>query len=133
MAEDQSSRDILKQVVERLDLLERVLGTNTARLHNIERHVGIVPQPQPWNEPFPQRNGETHPATSQAETPDLNILEATQPGPVAPQVPESREQTWAQPEPQQPLAHHLPEPPEQEASQPDTPPPDPPATPPRTT
>ena len=42
MAEDLSSREILKQLVERLDLLERVLGRNTARLRNIEQHLGIA-------------------------------------------------------------------------------------------
>ncbi len=44
MAEDKPSREILKQLVERLDLLERVMGTNTARLHLIEQHLGIVRQ-----------------------------------------------------------------------------------------
>ena len=120
MAEDLSSREILKQVVERLDLLERVLGTNTARLHIIEQHLGIVLPQQPLHEALPGQSGETHPATSQVnaqpatsqveihlatfqvempplafqvETPDLNISEATQPGPVAPQVRKSSEQT----------------------------------------
>lgn len=43
MAEDLPSREILEQLVERLDSLERVLQANTARLHLIERQLGIEP------------------------------------------------------------------------------------------
>jgi uncharacterized membrane protein len=46
MAEDLPSRDILEQLVERLDHLERVLQANTARLHFIERRLGVEP-PRP--------------------------------------------------------------------------------------
>jgi uncharacterized membrane protein len=121
MAEDLPSREILKQLVERLDLLERVLGRNTARLRNLEQHLGIaIPQQAPHESP-PSESDEKHSATSgletpqatyevethlvemhlvtaQVETPDLNISEATQSGPVPPQVPEPLEQKWAQPE-----------------------------------
>lgn len=126
MAEDLPSREILKQLVERLDLLERVLGTNTARLHIIEQHLGIDLKQQRLHESFPGQSGETDPATSQVttppatsqvemapapsqvETPDLNISEATQPGTVAPHVPETPEQKWSQPEtppPHTPATH----------------------------
>ena len=45
MAEDQTSREILEQLVERLDHLERVLQSNTMRLHAVERRVGLEPLP----------------------------------------------------------------------------------------
>jgi uncharacterized membrane protein len=45
MAEDLPSREILEQLVERLDRLERLLQANTARLHLIERRLGIEPPP----------------------------------------------------------------------------------------
>ena len=124
MAEDLPSREILKQLVERLDLLERVLGRNTARLHIIEQHLGIAVQQQQLHESFSGQSGETDtfqvttppatsqvetpPAPSQVETPDLNISEATQPGTVAPQVREPPEQKWSQPEtppPHTPATH----------------------------
>ncbi|HWN10029.1 MAG TPA: DUF2339 domain-containing protein [Pyrinomonadaceae bacterium] len=40
MAEDLPAEELLKQISERLDLFERVLATNTARLHEIEKHLG---------------------------------------------------------------------------------------------
>ncbi|HEX3559520.1 MAG TPA: DUF2339 domain-containing protein [Pyrinomonadaceae bacterium] len=46
MAEDLSSREILEQLAERLDHLERVLQANTARLHAIEQRLSVEP-PQP--------------------------------------------------------------------------------------
>ena len=87
MAEDPPSREILQQLLERLDLLERVLGTNTARLHSIERRLGIVRPPQPLQETLAGESGETHPATSQVKTQDLKSSEATQPAPSAPSQP----------------------------------------------
>jgi uncharacterized membrane protein len=45
MAEELPSREILEQLVERLDHLERVLQANTARLHLIERRLGVEPPP----------------------------------------------------------------------------------------
>ena len=69
MAEDLPSREILKQLVKRLDLLERVLGRNTARLRNIEQHLGIAFQQQALHESLAQQNDETHAATSRPETP----------------------------------------------------------------
>lgn len=46
MAEELPSREILEQLVERLDHLERVLQANTARLHLIERRLGVEPPPR---------------------------------------------------------------------------------------
>src|SRR5258706_5441737 len=100
MAEDLPSREILKQLLERLDLLERVMGTNTARLHFIERHLGVVRQQQPLHEPLTGQSGEEHPSTSQVKTQELKSSEAAQPTPAAPQAREPQEQTWLQPEPQ---------------------------------
>ena len=68
MAEDLPSREILKQLVERLDLLERVLATTTTRLYLIERQLGIATQRQALPEPRARERGETHPATSQIKT-----------------------------------------------------------------
>jgi uncharacterized membrane protein len=97
MAEDLPSREILKQLLERLDLMERVLGTTTARLHLIERHLGIVHQP-PFHEPLAGESGQTHPSTSQVKTQELKIAEATQPTPSAPQARQPPEQTRPRPE-----------------------------------
>ena len=49
MTED-PAEEILKQIVERLDLLDRVLASNTSRLHSLEEYLGIEPQQQA----FPQ-------------------------------------------------------------------------------
>ena len=124
MADDLSSREILKQLVERLDLLERVLGRNTARLRNIEQHLGIELPQQALHESSPRERDEKHSATSgletpsaisevethlvtaqvemhlvtaQVETPDFDVSEASQSGPVPPQVPVTPEK-WSQPE-----------------------------------
>src|SRR4026209_546675 len=103
MADDLPSREILKQLVERLDLLERVLARNTARLRNMEQHLGVVLPQQTLDESCPPESSEKrsatfgletppatyevettavemHLVTAQVETPDLNISEATQPG-----------------------------------------------------
>ena len=45
MAEDQTQREILSQLVERLDQLERVLQAQTARLYAVERRLGIETPP----------------------------------------------------------------------------------------
>src|SRR5688572_5113249 len=95
MSEDLPAEKILKQIVERLDLLERVLGANTARLHLIEHQLGIVRQP--FHDRFVDENGEVDPAASAVKTQDL-ISEATQPAPVSTQACELPEQTWLQPE-----------------------------------
>lgn len=47
MAEDQTSRELLSQLVERLDQLERLLQSQTARLYAVERRLGIeAPTPE---------------------------------------------------------------------------------------
>lgn len=107
MAEDRPSREILKEIVERLDVLERVLKTNTARLHNIEHQVGISSEPQSSIEPAREQRSETHrgranaephPSPSQVEAPDLLIPEASQPGSAEEQAGELPERNWSQPE-----------------------------------
>src|SRR5947209_3170228 len=47
MAEDETSRELLERLAERLDHLERVLQANTARLHAVERQLGLeAPTPR---------------------------------------------------------------------------------------
>src|SRR6266850_4452944 len=101
MAEDLPATEILKQLVEQLDLLERVLGTNTARLHSIEQYLGIVRQQEPLPEQFVGERAEAHRATSQVETQDWKISEASQPSqPIPVETPshEPSEQTWPLPQ-----------------------------------
>jgi uncharacterized membrane protein len=102
------SQEILKLLVERIELMERVLAENTRRLHSIEQHLGIVRQPLP--EPLVGERGETHPATSHIKTGDLKASEPTQPPiqpptqppihptPVAPTPPEVPVHTWSKAE-----------------------------------
>ncbi|HEX7955465.1 MAG TPA: DUF2339 domain-containing protein, partial [Pyrinomonadaceae bacterium] len=47
MAEDQTSREILSQLVERLDHLERLMQAQTVRLYAVERRLGIEGAPAP--------------------------------------------------------------------------------------
>lgn len=77
MAEDLPSREILEQLVERLDHLERVLQANTARLHAVEQRLGVEPprpaRPRPTlRERYP---GEPEKAAS--------AIHATEPGDIA--------------------------------------------------
>jgi uncharacterized membrane protein len=80
MAEDQTSREILEQLVERLDHLERVLQAHTERLYAIERRVGLVsppPQRRPTYESLKNESDEArtlpptgaHPSASQEAHP----------------------------------------------------------------
>src|SRR5205085_9822782 len=74
MAEDLPSREILEQLVERLDHLERVLQANTARLHAVERRLGVEPPPPVRTRP-----------TLQERYPDelekaVSAIHATEPG-----------------------------------------------------
>jgi uncharacterized membrane protein len=46
MSEEQTSREILSQLVERLDHLERLLQTQTARLYAVERRLGLESPPE---------------------------------------------------------------------------------------
>src|SRR4051812_5908726 len=50
MAEDTSSRELLENIVERLDHLERILQTHTARLYAVEQRLGIEARPR-WRTP----------------------------------------------------------------------------------
>lgn len=117
MAEDPHSRELLQQLIERLDLLERLLAGNTGRLHEIERHLGIVRPPHSIHEPLARESGvKTHSATSPTKPEDLKTSD--QPAsktPVHPQTPsvpvapppspESALHTWI-PEPSEPRATH---------------------------
>jgi uncharacterized membrane protein len=98
MTEDLPAKEILKQISERLDLLERVLGNNTARLHSIEQHLGIEPKRLPETSAVESRA--QNPATSPVKTQDLNISEASQPAPVLTQACEPSEQARPQRESQ---------------------------------
>lgn len=115
MAEELPAEQILKQLVERLDLLDRVFATNTARLYNIEKHLGIEPQPQRLAEHFADKNAETHapagqtpiPAgqvkpqdlAAQVKTPDLKSSEEPQPTRVITPASGPPEQAWPQAQP----------------------------------
>src|SRR5207237_8469879 len=66
MAEDQTSREILEQLVERLDHLERVLQSNTMRLHAVERHVGLEPPPDVMRRPISDAHAEERDAAQPA-------------------------------------------------------------------
>jgi uncharacterized membrane protein len=86
MAEDLPAEQILKQIIERLDLLDRVIGTNTARLHDIEEHLGIARQPQQLADLLAARQGESQATTDQihlrpgrVQTQDLDLSERPQP------------------------------------------------------
>jgi uncharacterized membrane protein len=46
MAEEQTSREILEPLVERLDRLEQMLQAQTARLYAVELRLGLEPPPQ---------------------------------------------------------------------------------------
>lgn len=94
MAEDLPAEEILKQIVERLDTLERVLGSNTARLHFIELHLGMVLQQQPLNEPFADENGKTQTLPGEVRTSDLNVPEAALPTRGMTPAYEPPEQAW---------------------------------------
>jgi len=100
MAEDLPSREILKQLVERIDLLERVLGMTTARLHAIEQHLGIIRQPQPLPESLAGRSGEAHPVKPQIKTEALKASQPNQP-PVQPPI----QSTPVEPTPTEPSVH----------------------------
>ncbi|MEK6279701.1 MAG: DUF2339 domain-containing protein [Acidobacteriota bacterium] len=106
MAEDLPAEQILQQLIERLELFERVLATNTARLHDIEKHLGIEHQQQRIAELFAAEKRETSAPADQPQIPagrvkpqDLNLSEAPQPAPVSTPECEPSEQTWPQSQP----------------------------------
>jgi uncharacterized membrane protein len=47
MAEDTPSRELLENLVERLDHLERILQAQTARIYAVEQRLGFEPRPRP--------------------------------------------------------------------------------------
>lgn len=106
MAEDLPSRELLKQLIERLDLLERVLRMNTGRLNSIEQHLGIEGQRQPVHQPLTGKSGETHPATSQVETQGSKGSERIEPTPTAAAPPEPPVHTWSTTEKPETRATH---------------------------
>ena len=69
MAEDLPAEEILKQISERLDLFERVLASNTARLHEIEKHLGVERQQQRAAEIFAAEKGEVGSPAGEARSP----------------------------------------------------------------
>ena len=98
MNDDQTSSELLKQLIERLDLLERVLGTNTARLHSIEQHLQLAPPQQPLDELIASESGAARPVAAQTVTSSA----ANQPAAVEPQVREFPDHAWSQSEAQPP-------------------------------
>jgi len=52
MAEEQTPRELLAQLVERLDHLERVLQSQTARLYAVERRLGLEAPPPAQRRPL---------------------------------------------------------------------------------
>src|SRR5438270_801863 len=106
MAEDLTSREILEQLVERLDHLESLLQAHTARLHAIERRVGIEPllPTRQSRTPHETRAGERVEARApQVEAPATTKIEApaaetsTQTPPSEPQPNEQQPHTWSLP------------------------------------
>ena len=114
MNDDQTSSELLKQLIERLDLLERVLGSNTARLHSIEKHLGIVRQ---LDESLAGKSGGTHPATPDVKTQDSHSSEAPLLTTVMPHALQSPELTRPRPETQMPSTNE----PAETPSMPDAP------------
>src|ERR1051325_7844717 len=47
MDEETPSRELLENLVERIDRLERILQTQTARLYAVEQRLGFEPRPRP--------------------------------------------------------------------------------------
>jgi uncharacterized membrane protein len=62
MAEDTPSRELLENIVERLDHLERILQTQTARIYAVEQRLGFEPRPRPLGIEQAERD---EPATQQ--------------------------------------------------------------------
>jgi uncharacterized membrane protein len=108
MADYLPSREILNQLLERIELLERVLAATTARLHAIEQHLGIIRPPQPLPESQAGQSREAHPATPQIKTEDLKASQPTQPPiqpPVQPPVQPPIQSTPVAPPPTEPPVH----------------------------
>src|ERR1043165_8573900 len=66
MAEDTPPRELLENLVERIDHLERILQAQTARLYAVEQRLGLEPRPLGIDaaqrpEPAPQAQGQAAP------------------------------------------------------------------------
>jgi uncharacterized membrane protein len=85
MAEDMPSREILEQLVERLDHLESLLQAHTVRLHAIERRLGVEPT-------VPTRRSQA-PHAAQAEPPTVET--STQSPPQESQADETEPHAWS--------------------------------------
>jgi len=100
MAEDLPTEQTLKELIERLDLLERVLATNTARLHGIEEHLGGLQQQQQIIEPFSSEEANENEKVPVGDP----RPPATPPSHQAPTQTQSPEQTWLRSEQEPPPA-----------------------------
>src|SRR6185295_14566213 len=95
MTDDQQSSELLRQLIERLDLLERVMGMNTARLHSIEKQLGIARRQT--DEIRSVASGETDRAAATPKTENLKGPEASSPASAEPPVREFPDHKWSQP------------------------------------
>src|ERR1051325_6912541 len=96
MSEETPPRELLENLVERLDQLERIMQAQTMRLYSVERRLGIEndPRPRPLGiEDAPLEEANVRPA-QRPPTPYEDELEATQP----------QTQTQTQTQPQTPRA-----------------------------
>lgn len=83
MSEETPSRELLENLVERLDQLERIMQAQTMRLYSVERRLGIEndPRPRPLGiEDAPPEEAQARP-TQRPPTPYEDELGATQPQP----------------------------------------------------
>ncbi len=85
MADDLRSREILENLVERLDYLEQLLQNNSARLHSIEQHLGLQAAPR---RPTPPRPPQGPPAA------EVKNDVRSEPPPAEPREPPTRATAW---------------------------------------
>jgi len=85
MAEETPSRELLENLVERIDHLERILQTQTARLFAVEQRLGFEPRTRPLavddaprEEPAPQTPRETSQSARPEHTTDDRDSDARQ-------------------------------------------------------
>src|SRR5919107_1042817 len=81
MAEDTPSRELLENLVERLDYLERILQAQTARLYAVERRLGLEPSPSPRPHGVEEARREEPPRPAQRRpAPEDDGADAPRPG-----------------------------------------------------
>ncbi|MDT7687574.1 MAG: hypothetical protein QOE46_333 [Acidobacteriota bacterium] len=96
MAEEQSTRELLAQLVERLEHLERVLQSQTARLYAVERRLGLdSPTPAPRRPLYELPPGEFDaarmpPTAAPRETQAPPPFPPSEPGEQRPPAPEAK-------------------------------------------